>query len=177
MILNDKSLEIVKPKSRYGYIMAKFFELGITVQSMAELVYDGQKPYEPDITMAYAMERVEKVLRRREIQHALLVALFLDESAQKGLMPEPLQTIVASDAGLFGVDETIALSASGLYGSIATSNFGNIDKNKPGIVGRLNDDQKAGKLVSTFIDDMISAIVASAEASVAHSLGAPENDA
>ena len=165
------------PKTRYGYIMAKFYELGITVQSMAELVYDGQKPHEPDITMAYAMERVEKVLHRREVQHALLVALFLDESAKKGTMPEPLQSIVASDDGLFGVDETIALSASGLYGSIATTNTGSLDKTKPGIIGRLNDDQKEGKLVSTFLDDMISAIVASAEASVAHNLGASENGA
>lgn len=173
----NKNYDKFTPKTRYGYIMAKFYELGITVQSMAELVYDGQKPYEPDITMAYAMERVEKVLRRREVQHALLVALFLDESAQKGLMPEPLQSIVSSDAGLFGVDETIALSASGLYGSIATTNMGSLDKTKPGIIGRLNDDQKEGKLVSTFLDDMISAIVASAEASVAHNLGAAENDA
>lgn len=165
------------PKTRYGYIMAKFYELGITVQSMAELVYDGQKPYEPDITMAYAMERVEKVLHRREVQHALLVALFLDESAQKGIMPEPLQSIVASDDGLFGVDETIAISAAGLGGSIATSNFGALDKNKSGIIGRLNNDQKEGKLVSTFLDDMISAIVAIAEGSTAHTLGAPENDA
>lgn len=175
--MTGNNLETVTPKTRYGYIMAKFFELGITVQSMAELVYDGQKKYEPDVTMSYAIERVEKVLQRREIQHALLVALFLDESAQKGIMPEPLQTIVASDEGLFGVDETIALSASGLYGSIATTNMGSLDKRKPGIIGRLNDDQKEGKLVSTFIDDMISAIVASAEASVAHNLGAPENDA
>lgn len=177
MTLNDKSIEVVTPKTRYGYIMAKFYELGITVQSLAEIVYDQQKPHEPNITMAYAIERVEKVLRKREVQHALLTALFLDEAAQKGLMPEPLLGIIQQDLGLYGIDETIAIGTASLFGTIATTNLGFLDRTKPGIVGRLNDAQKNEGQITVFIDDMLSAVIAAAESTVAHTLGAPANDA
>ena len=50
--------------------------------------------------------------------------------AEQGKLSEPLQQIVESDEGLFGVDETIALGAVFTYGSIAVTTFGHLDKNK-----------------------------------------------
>ncbi len=95
------------------------------------------------LTMAHCIESVEGVLRKRELQHAILVGIELDELAEQGKLSAPLQQIVESDEGLFGVDETIALGAVFTYGSIAVTTFGHLDKNKMGIINEL--DTKKGK--------------------------------
>ena len=63
--------------------------------------------------------------------------------AEQGKLSAPLQQIVESDEGLFGVDETIALGAVFTYGSIAVTTFGHLDKNKMGIINEL--DTKKGQ--------------------------------
>ena len=93
--------------------------------------------------MAHCIESVEGVLRKRELQHAILVGIELDELAEQGKLSAPLQQIVESDEGLFGVDETIALGAVFTYGSIAVTTFGHLDKNKIGIINEL--DTKKGE--------------------------------
>lgn len=163
MKMNNKQTKI-------SYIKAKLFEYGVTVSDMADIVYNEQKKYEPSVTMPYAISTIEKVLDKREVQHGLLVALYLDSQANKGLLDYPLQYIVEEDNGVFGVDETLAKTILNEYGSIADSNWGYLDKVKPGIIGKLNDGQKDGGRITTFLDDMISAIIASAEAIVAHNL-------
>ena len=55
------------------------------------------------------------------------------------MLSEPLQDIVKRDEGLYGIDEVIALSIVNVYGSIGFTNFGYIDKLKPGILEYLND--------------------------------------
>ena len=92
--------------------------------------------------MAHCIESVQGVLRKRELQHAILVGIELDELLNRESV-EPLQQIVQSDEGLFGVDETIALGAVFTYGSIAVTTFGHLDKNKIGIINEL--DTKKGK--------------------------------
>lgn len=157
--------------TKYAYITAKLFEYGVSVTDMAEIVYDEQKKYEKDVTMAYAIDKVKKVLEKREVQHGLLVAFYLDGQAEKGLLDYPLQYIVEDDNGVFGVDETLAKTILNEYGSIADSNWGYLDKVKPGIIGKLNREQKEGTgKITTFLDDMVAAIIAAAEANVAHSL-------
>nr|HPK29171.1 phosphatidylglycerophosphatase A [Bacilli bacterium] len=80
---------------------------------------------------------------------------------------EPLQTIIASDYGLYGIDEILALSIVNVYGSIGSTNFGYVDKVKPGIIGEL-DKKTNGKVVNTFLDDIVGAIAAAAASSIAH---------
>ena len=160
----------VNKPTKIAYIKAKLFEYGVTVSDMADIVYTEQKKYEPSITMPYALSTIEKVLDKREVQHGLLVAFYLDSQADKGLLDYPLQYIVEEDNGVFGVDETLAKTILNEYGSIADSNWGYLDKVKPGIIGKLNDEQKNGGHITTFLDDMISAVIASAEAIVAHNL-------
>ncbi len=53
---------------------------------------------------------------------------------RKKLLSAPLQQIIESDEGLFGVDETIALGSVFTYGSIAVTTFGHLDKQKVGII-------------------------------------------
>src|SRR5699024_12138740 len=87
----------------------------------------------------------------------------LDILAEKGLLSEPLQDIISRDEGLYGIDEVIALSIVNVYGSIGFTSYGYIDKQKPGILKKLNDHSDGD--VNTFLVDIVGAI---ASASVIH---------
>lgn len=139
---------------------------GITNEAIAEIVLEMQLPYNDGLTIDHCMESVESVLRKREMQHALLVGIELDELAEAGKLSRPLQQIVGSDEGLFGVDEMIGLGAVLTYGSIAVTTFGHLDKNKVGIIHNL--DTKVGGKVHTFLDDLVASIAACASARIAH---------
>ena len=91
----------------------------------------------------------------------------LDEFAEKKLLPEPLQTIVETDDGLFGIDEVLPLSIVNVYGSIGLTNFGYLDKTKYGIIKELDEGKKNG--VNTFLDDIVAALASAAAARIAHS--------
>jgi phosphatidylglycerophosphatase A len=150
------------------YISKEFQKRHIEIADLAHEVYQGQVRYVDGLTIANAVEAVSKVLSKTEVQNALMVAINLDNLANEGKLDEPLQEAVFSDKSTFGIDEVIALSTSGLYGSIATTNYGHLDKMKPGIIGKLNDLQKETGFVTTFLDDMVGAIIASAEGKIAH---------
>ena len=139
----------------------------VTIQDIAEVVFEMQKSYNEGLQMEHCIQSVERVLRKREVQHAILVGIELDELAEKKMLSEPLQSIVASDEGLFGVDELIALGAVFTYGSIAVTTFGHLDKQKIGVIERL--DTKFG-LVNTFLDDLVCSIAASAASRIAHGM-------
>lgn len=139
---------------------------GVTIDAVAEIVFELQQPYNKGLEMAHCIESVEGVLRKRELQHAILVGIELDELAEQGKLSAPLQQIVESDEGLFGVDETIALGAVFTYGSIAVTTFGHLDKNKTGIIQEL--DTKAGGSIHTFLDDLVASIAACAASRIAH---------
>jgi phosphatidylglycerophosphatase A len=142
---------------------------GVTLEAIAEIVYEMQFPYNDNLTLDECIYSIERVLMKREIQHALLVGIELDRLAEKGMLSEPLQSIVESDESLFGVDETIALGAVLGYGSIGVTTFGHLDKNKLGII-RYLDTKKEGRGVNTFLDDLVAAIAASAASRLAHRL-------
>ncbi|MEC1178787.1 phosphatidylglycerophosphatase A [Metasolibacillus meyeri] len=139
---------------------------GVTVEDIAEIVYEMQSPYNEGLLMEHCVKSVERVLHKREVQHAILVGVELDELAEKKMLSEPLQSIVGSDEGLFGVDETIALGSVFTYGSIAVTTFGHLDKKKIGIINKL--DTKIGGSVHTFLDDLVASVAASAASRIAH---------
>ena len=139
---------------------------GVTVEAIAEIVYEMQKTYNHGLTIEHCIQSVERVLRKREVQHAVLVGVELDELAEKKMLSEPLQSIVENDEGLFGVDETIALGSVFTYGSIAVTTFGHLDKQKVGLIEKL--DTKSGHRVNTFLDDLVASIAASAASRIAH---------
>ncbi|WP_078555108.1 phosphatidylglycerophosphatase A [Bacillus alkalicellulosilyticus] len=142
-------------------------ERGVTIQAIANIVYDLQAKYNPDLQMEDCIESANAVLWKREIQHAILVGVELDKLAEKGLLSEPLLSIVRSDEGLFGVDETIALGSVFGFGSIAVTTFGYLDKAKYGIIKDLDMDKSK---THTFLDDLVCSIAASAAARLAHRL-------
>lgn len=148
---------------------ARLLERGVTIESIGEIVYQMQAPYSPHLSLRDCMDSVEAVLEKRELQHAILVGSELDILAEKGQLSEPLLSIISSDEGLFGVDETIAIGAVNTYGSIAVTTFGYLDKAKIGIIKQLDTKSDDGK-VNTFMDDLVGAIAANASGRLAHRL-------
>lgn len=144
----------------------KLARRGVELHDIALIVYEMQSPYNPSLTMEQCLESVQKVLEKRELQHAILVGIELDELAEKKMLSEPLQSLVESDEGLFGCDETLALGSVLGYGSIGVTTFGHLDKNKIGIIKKL--DTKTGEGVFTFLDDLVASIAASASGRIAH---------
>ncbi|GIQ67921.1 phosphatidylglycerophosphatase A [Xylanibacillus composti] len=147
-------------------VMEKLAARGVTVEDIAYIVHEMQSPYSDDLTIETCVHSVNKVLEKREMQHALLVGIELDILAEKGMLSEPLQSIIETDESLFGCDETLALGSVLGYGSIGVTTFGHLDKHKVGIIKKL--DTKIGKGVHTFLDDLVASIAASASSRIAH---------
>jgi phosphatidylglycerophosphatase A len=154
--------------TNYTIAINKLRERGVEVEDIAKITHELQTKYIKDLTLEVCIEHVTRVILKREVQHAIFVAIDLDVLAEKKMLSEPLQSIVESDLGLFGVDEILALSVVNVYGSIGMTNFGYVDKLKPGIIGHLDNEGKSEGRVNTFLDDIVGAIAASASSSVAH---------
>ena len=142
---------------------------GVTIDDIAECARFLQADYHVDLKKEELLESVMSVLSKREVQHAIMTAIELDVLAEKKLMEnKDLQDILTRDEGLYGVDEVLAYGICNLYGSIALTNFGFIDKKKDGIIAKLNEGGKNTAVVNTFIDDIVGAIAASAASRFAH---------
>lgn len=141
-------------------------ERGVPVIEIAKLVYFLQEKYIPELTLEECMESVEAVLKKREVQNTILTGIQLDVLAEQNKLLTPLQDIVAKDEGLYGIDEIMALSIVNVYGSIGFTNYGYIDKVKPGILAMLNSHE--GPQVHTFLDDIVGAMAAAAASRIAH---------
>ncbi|WP_243290426.1 phosphatidylglycerophosphatase A [Bacillus sp. FJAT-47783] len=141
-------------------------ERGVKLEDIAELVYFLQKKYHPNLSLDECIFNVNRVIAKREVQNAILTGIQLDVLAEQKKLEEPLQTILNSDEGLYGVDEILAFSIVNIYGSIGFTNYGYIDKQKPGILQSLND--KNSGQCHTFLDDIVGAIAAAASSRLAH---------
>ncbi|MGJ7044067.1 phosphatidylglycerophosphatase A family protein [Thermoanaerobacterium thermosulfurigenes] len=142
-------------------------ERGVDIEDMAKLVLELQKKYY-DLTMDEAIESLNAVLDKREVQNAVLTGITLDKLAEKNMLEEPLLSILKRDEPLYGIDEILALSITNIYGSIGLTNYGYLDKVKLGIIGTLNEHKD--ERCNTFIDDLVAAIVAAACSRIAHSI-------
>jgi len=141
-------------------------ERGVQITDIAQVVYDLQVKY-VKLTMEECIFQVNSVLEKREVQNAILTGIMIDKLTERKLVEEPLLSILERDEPLYGIDEILALSITNIYGSIGFTNFGYLDKEKPGIIGRLND--KMGGMCHTFLDDLVSGIAAAACSRIAHS--------
>src|SRR5699024_4753684 len=149
--------------------MKRLLERDVTLEEIAELVYDLQLPYLDNLTMELCLDNVKAVLRKREVQNAVLTGIELDVLTEEGKLTSPLQEIIHNDEGLFGIDEVLALSIVNVYGSIGLTNFGYLDKIKPKVINRLDTHKDREDEVNTFLDDIVSAIAAAAASRIAHS--------
>ncbi len=163
-------------EKKYGLVIERLKERGVELDAIADITLNLQIKYLPHLTIDIVRDHVRRVIMKREVQHAVLTGLELDILAEQGKLSEPLSSIVLRDYGLFGIDEILALSIVNVYGSIGLTNFGFVDKTKPGIIGEL--DTKVGDNVcNTFLDDIVGAIAAAAASSIAHKYADADVDA
>lgn len=141
-------------------------ERGVQHEDIADLVMSLQNKYIPDLTKEECLENIRAVLKKREVQNAIITGIEFDKLAEENKLSQPLLEILKTDEGLYGIDEILALSIVNLYGSIGFTNYGYLDKTKPGIIARLNT--KDGKSCHTFLDDIVCAIAAAAASRLAH---------
>ncbi|KYG33542.1 phosphatidylglycerophosphatase A [Alkalihalobacillus trypoxylicola] len=161
MSSKEKNYDVVEKEARNWLV-----KRGVDLEDIADLVYFLQVKYHPDLTLEQCLENVDRVIGKREVQNAILTGIQLDLLAEEKKLFPPLQGIIERDESLYGVDEIIALSIVNVYGSIGFTNYGYIDKQKPGILERLND--KSLKECHTFLDDIVGAIAAAASSRLAH---------
>ncbi len=155
-------------------VLALLNQRGVTLPEIAQVVLEIQKGYYPELTLQECLGGVDAVVKKREVQHAILTGIALDMLAEQKQLPEPLQSIVAKDDFLYGVDEILALSITNVYGSIGLTNFGYLDKTKPLIIGTLNAHKHGA--CHTFLDDLVAAIAAAAASRIAHARRPSDNE-
>ncbi|PQL20288.1 phosphatidylglycerophosphatase A [Veillonella denticariosi JCM 15641] len=157
-------MESTKDLEKYTYELLA--ERGVTLEDIAELVLYVQKPYMPNLSIDECRDSVASVLAKREVHNAILTGVELDKLAEQNKLSQPLQHIVTHDESLYGIDEILAFSIVNLYGSIGFTNYGYLDKVKPGIIKDL--DSEVGGRCNTFLDDLVGAVAAAAAGRIAH---------
>jgi phosphatidylglycerophosphatase A len=158
----------MKEKNYKRHCIGLLENRGCKLDDITDIVYDLQTKYVPNLSRETCADAIDRVLDKREVQYAILTGIELDVQAENGKLSEPLQTLVDEDNPLFGIDEILVLSICNVYGTIGLTNFGYLDKIKPGIIGKLDKEGKDSKKCHTFLDDIIGAIAAAAASSVAH---------
>jgi len=141
---------------------------GVQIKDIAEIAFRQQSKWNDKISYQECLDSVEKILSLRDVFHILQLGAEIDRLTEEKAFQGPIQSILASDLGMFGIDELFGLELAGLYGTIGKTNFGDIDVNKPGIVSKLNYDGKGDKQAChTFLDDIVGAVAAAASTRVA----------
>lgn len=153
----------------YDYCIELLKNRGVFLEDIAELVLFSQKKYYPDLKIDEALNAINSVMKKREVQNVILTGIELDILAEKKSLSPEFQNIMDVDNPLYGIDEVISLSILNLYGSIAFTNYGYLDKVKPGILEKLNKIV-AGKC-NVYLDDIVAAIAAAACSKYAHNYG------
>lgn len=150
-------------------------ERGVQLDDIAELVEILQGKYHPEVTRPQILEIIRGVIGKREVQHAIITGIAIDQAAERQddtCMDPDLRRLLLKDWSLYGIDEVLAYGICNLYGSIASTNFGYIDREKPGILKTIN---KHGPQCNVFLDDIVGAIAAAAASKIAHT-NAKEGD-
>lgn len=150
-------------------IIALLKERGVSLEQIAQIAYSLQKQYASGLGHEQCLAAVHSVLNKREVQYTLLTGIALDMLAERNQLPEPLLAMIKRDEPLYGVDEILALGITNLYGSIALTGFGYLDKTKPDVIGRLDSQCCSGR-VHTFLDDLVAGIAAAASSKIAHQM-------
>lgn len=147
-------------------VMELIAQRGVSLKEIAELTLYLQKDHLPGLTIEECERTILEVVQKREVQNAILTGIQIDIMAEKNQLLGPLQAMIEQDEGLYGIDEIIAVAILNVYGSIGLTNYGYIDKLKPGVLKRLNEKHKGQ--IHTFLDDLVGALAAAGAAKLAH---------
>lgn len=138
----------------YQFVQEELYKRGITAYSIGEIAYEMQHDYLPDYEISDFTEQFSEVLKKREVLNLLAFAFELDNLANKRMFSEPIQNIIENDAGFWQIDEILASSLAQLFGMLAITNYGYLDKNKVGIARQLDEEDS----ITVFSDDIVSAL-------------------
>ena len=141
-------------KEIYEFVQKELRKRGITAYSIGEIAYEMQHEYLPDYEISDFSEQFNEVLKKREVLNLLAFAFELDNLANKGAFSEPIQSIIENDAGFWQIDEILASSLAQLFGMLAITNYGYLDKKKLGIAKQLDKSDS----ITVFSDDIVSAL-------------------
>lgn len=141
-------------KEIYEFVQKELRKRGITAYSIGEIAYEMQHEYLPDYEISDFSEQFNEVLKKREVLNLLAFAFELDNLANKGAFSEPIQSIIENDAGFWQIDEILASSLAQLFGMLAITNYGYLDKKKLGIAKALD----GANSITVFSDDIVSAL-------------------
>lgn len=164
------TMEIIEQTEDYSeHVISLLEKRGVTLDDIADAARYLQSDYHIDLKADELLESVRAVIGKREVQFAVMTAIELDTLAEEGKFHDKaLERLLMTDAGLYGTDEVLAYGICNLYGSIALTNFGYIDKKKYGVISRLNKKGKGTGTCTTFTDDIVGAIAAAAASRFAH---------
>ena len=152
-------------KAAYEFVVNRLADRGVQLEDLADIVYTTQHKFEPRLTKEEALTELIHTLHKRDLLNNAMVMLELDRLTEAGQLASPLSDIIANDAGVFGVDETLALQIANIYGTIGATNFGYLDREKSGIIRSFD---QGNPHVTIFIDDLLAAIVAAVCGKIAH---------
>ena len=163
----DKTKVLFSREEMYELNKERLESRGVTIEDIARIAQAQQSKYTKGITFDVCLESAEKILSYPDAFHMVQLGIEIDELAEKGMLSEPVQSILTNDLGLFGIDELFGLELAGNFGIIGKTNFGDLDVNKPGIISKLNDEGKIPGHCHTFLDDIVGALAACASTRVA----------
>lgn len=150
----------------YEKCVALLSERGVELTDIAQCVLYLQSKYHPDVKEEEIITVIQNVIRKREVQHAIITGITIDKLTESNqLHDDDLHAILSNDYSLYGIDEVLAYGICNLYGSIALTNFGFIDREKPLIIKELNE---RSHMCHIFLDDIVGAIAAAAASRIAH---------
>ena len=155
-------------KEAYLYIRKQFAAQGITIREMAKEAKSDQDKH-PGVTASLEtyIKAIEHQLHKHDVMSCIMTGLAIDRLAEQHKLPEPLQTIVENDLGLYSTDELLSIALTQMYSGIAVTNYGSRDVTKKKLAKRIDESTEH---INCFLDDIISAIIAGAEAAVANKL-------
>lgn len=153
-------------KTLYQHVLDLLRERHVDLTRMAQIAYDSQLPYEPNITLEKCKQAILHVLEKREVQNVVLTGIVVDKMVDLGLIPdEYLKQILKHDEGQYQCDELLSTGCVEVFGGVASSNRGYLDKTKPGIIGEVDGRKDS---CNVFLDDILAAIISSAESYIAN---------
>lgn len=150
----------------YGYVWNYLNSKGVTEEDIGKLAMGLQKKFLPEVPLEKYISATLEISKKWDILNCCMVGIALDKAASNKQLDEPLQTIMDEDLGVFAVDEVLAYYGfATLYGGIGITSAGWLDKEKSGIIAKLDKDKNS---VNVFLDDLIVGLVACVSAKIAH---------
>ncbi len=71
----------------YEYAETLLIRRGISIESIADIVFQLQLKYYPHLTIEECVDSVKAVLQKREVQYTLFTGIALDELVEKNFFP------------------------------------------------------------------------------------------